>query len=348
MDSTRVLIIAEAGVNHNGSVDRAIALVDEAARAGADVVKFQTFRAERVISRRAPKAEYQKRTTGTDESQLEMVRALELDPKAHEVLFQRSRERGIEMMSTPFDLPSVDLLRSLGVRRLKVPSGEITNPLLLRACAATGLPLIMSTGMATIGEVEQALAVLAGAPLHDERARTWLEENVTLLHCTTEYPAPPEDVNLRAMDTMRAAFGLPVGYSDHTEGIAVSIAAATLGAVVLEKHFTLDRSLPGPDHKASLEPQELADLVRGVRQVERALGSGRKIPSPAERKNMDIARRSLVARRSIKRREVFSVDNLDVKRPGSGVSAMRWDEWLGRAAERDYEEDELIGTTPGT
>jgi N,N'-diacetyllegionaminate synthase len=329
MQRTRVQIIAEAGVNHNGSLERALALVDEAARAGADAVKFQTFRAEQVISRHAPKAEYQQRTTGNAESQLDMVRALELDAAAHRKLVARCRERNLEFLSTPFDLESVALLKELGVARLKIPSGEITNPLLLRAAAATGLPLIISTGMSTLGEIEAALAVVGPAP-------------ITLLHCTTEYPAPLVDVNLRAMATMAQAFGLPVGYSDHTEGIAVSVAAVALGAVLIEKHFTLDRNLPGPDHKASLEPRELGELVASIRVVEEALGSPRKAPSPSERKNIAIARKSLVAARPIGAGEPFTRENLTVKRPGNGISPMRYDEYLGRPAARDYEEDELI------
>jgi N-acetylneuraminate synthase len=342
MDYSTVQIIAEAGVNHNGSVERALDLIDAAARAGATAIKFQTFRSEHVISRRAPKAEYQKKTTSSDESQLDMVRALELDESAHHRLVARCHERKIEFLSTPFDLPSVALLVSLGVQRLKIPSGEITNPLLLRACAKTGLPLIVSTGMCTLGEIERALVILAGAPLYEPAAQSWLRERVTLLHCTTEYPAPVEDVNLRAMATMASAFGLPVGYSDHTDGIAISLAAVALGAVLIEKHVTLDRNLPGPDHKASIEPPELEQLVCGARAIARALGSACKLPSPSERKNLPIARRSLVAAAPIAKGERFSGENLTVKRPGNGISAIFYDEWIGRTATRDYQEDELI------
>ncbi|HXU71378.1 MAG TPA: N-acetylneuraminate synthase [Polyangia bacterium] len=325
-----VFVIAEAGVNHNGSVERALAMIDCAADAGADAVKFQTFHADALVSRGAAKAEYQVRATGDEESQLEMVRALELDEAAHRQLVAHCRARGIEFMSTPFDPESVALLVSLGVSRLKIPSGEITNPLLLRAVAATALPLIMSTGMSTLDEIEAALAV------------TGARERVTLLHCTTEYPAPIGEVNLRAMATMAARFGLPVGYSDHTEGIVVASAAVALGAVVIEKHFTLDRGLPGPDHKASLEPSELRAMVAAIRAVERALGRVEKAPTPSEVKNLVVARKSLVAARAIRRGERFTPENLTTKRPGSGISAMRYDEWLGREADRDYEADELI------
>ena len=325
-----VFVIAEAGVNHNGSVERALAMIDCAADAGADAVKFQTFHADALVSRGAAKAEYQVRATGDEESQLEMVRALELDEAAHRQLVAHCRARGIEFMSTSFDPESVALLVSLGVSRLKIPSGEITNPLLLRAVAATALPLIMSTGMSTLDEIEAALAV------------TGARERVTLLHCTTEYPAPIGEVNLRAMATMAARFGLPVGYSDHTEGIVVASAAVALGAVVIEKHFTLDRGLPGPDHKASLEPSELRAMVAAIRAVERALGRVEKAPTPSEVKNLVVARKSLVAARAIRRGERFTPENLTTKRPGSGISAMRYDEWLGREADRDYEADELI------
>jgi N-acetylneuraminate synthase len=347
--SKHVYVIAEAGVNHNGSVDRALEMIDRAVAAGADAVKFQTFRSEQVISRHAVKAEYQQRTTGSDESQLDMVRALELDADSHARLAAHCRQRGIQFLSTPFDVPSVGLLQTLGVPLLKVPSGEITNPLLLRAVAATGLPLIVSTGMSTLGEVEAALALLAAAWLGradafaSDDGQRLLHERVTLLHCTTEYPAPYDEVNLRAMATMQSAFGLRVGYSDHTPGTTIAVAAVALGAVVIEKHFTLDRTLPGPDHIASLEPDELTALVAAIRATEQALGSAVKRPSPSEAKNLIVARKSLVAARSIRRGEPFTTDNLAAKRPGSGISAMRYDEWLGRLADRDYEVDDLVG-----
>lgn len=350
-------VIAEAGVNHNGSLDMALELVDAAASSGADAVKFQTFKSEAVISRHAEKADYQKNTTGSRESQLEMVKKLELDLAAHRRLVERCRQRGIEFLSTPFDLESVDLLvKELQVPTLKISSGEITNAPLLLKIARTGKPVILSTGMSSLADIEEALGVLAfgyrggEAPGVEAFAESYfsdegqglLKQKVTLLHCTTEYPAPFGDVNLRAMETLRAAFGLRVGYSDHTEGIAVSIAAAALGACILEKHFTLDRSLPGPDHKASLEPGELEQMVRSVRQVEKALGTGRKIPAASELKNKAIARKSLVALRAIRAGEIFSEENLTAKRPGNGVSPMDYWAYLGKVAERDYGEDETL------
>jgi N-acetylneuraminate synthase len=350
-----VFIIAEAGVNHNGSVEMAKQLIEVAAEAGADAVKFQTFKAENIVSRYAPKADYQKATTGEAESQLEMLRRLELDRASHEVLFAFCREKNLEFLSTPFDGESVDLLVKLGVARLKVSSGEITNAPLLLKMARTGLPIIMSTGMASLGEVEMALGVLAFGYLNDrerpslpEFDRAWregrdlLQEKVILLHCTTEYPAPFEEVNLRIMATLARAFNLPVGYSDHTQGIAVPIAAAARGAAVIEKHFTLDKNLPGPDHRASLEPSELAAMVQGIRHVEVALGSSCKLPAPSELKNREVARKSLVAARSIRKGEYFSEENLTSKRPGTGISPLYYWDWLGRIAERDYKPDEII------
>jgi N-acetylneuraminate synthase len=304
-------IIAEAGVNHNGSLERALAMIDTAAEAGADAVKFQTFQSEAVISRYAPKAEYQVRTTGESESQLEMVKKLELDFSAHEQILQRCQARHIQFLSTPFDLPSVEMLvKSLGLHRIKVASGEITNAPLLLCVAQSGASVILSTGMSTLGDVEQALGVLAfgylgckgdcsiagfRAAFQSAEGQRLLQEKVVLLHCTTEYPAPFGDVNLRAMDTLAAAFGLPVGLSDHTTGFSVPVAATARGAVVIEKHFTLDRNLAGPDHKASLEPQELAAMIQAVREVELALGSARKLAANSEIKNQVIARKSLVA-----------------------------------------------------
>lgn len=330
-------------------------LIEVAAAAGADAVKFQTFRAENLVSRDARKADYQKAATDETESQLEMLRRLELDQAAHEALFAYSRELNLEFMSTAFDGESVDLLVKLGVARLKVASGEITNAPLLLKMARTGLPIIMSTGMASLGEVEAALGVLAFGHLdYHERPslaefnRAWregqgaLQEKVILLHCTTEYPAPVEEANLRAMETLAKAFGLPVGYSDHTPGIAVAIAAAALGARVIEKHFTLDKSLPGPDHKASLEPGELRNLVKSIRRVEAALGSGLKIPTPSELINLDIVRKSLVATRRIRKGECFSEANLTSKRPGNGISPLHYWDWIGRVAERDFQPDEII------
>jgi N-acetylneuraminate synthase len=350
--SHRCRILAEAGVNHNGSPALAHQLIDAAAAAGADAVKFQTFSTPLLLTRAASKAPYQKRTTGAGESQYDMVKKLELPPSVFGELAAHCRDKGIQFLSTAFDLPSLELLLSIGVSSLKLPSGELTNPFLLDAAARSGKPILVSTGMATLGEVEEALAVLAAgytatddwqAAYLSEAGRAALREKVTLLHCTTEYPAQPRDVNLHAMSTLGAAFGLPIGYSDHTLGITVAVAARALGATVIEKHFTLDRALPGPDHHASLLPDELGALVRAVREVEDALGSHLKGPTPPELANRAIARRSLVAARPIRRGEPFTLENVTVKRPGDGISPMRYREWLGRLAERDYAEEELLG-----
>jgi N,N'-diacetyllegionaminate synthase len=330
----RTFIIAEAGVNHNGNLDMALQMVNVAAAAGADAVKFQTFKAEKIITVNAPKARYQMETTGSAESQLEMIRKLELDEPAHKTLLNHCQEKGIQFLSTPFDLEIIDLLDRLGLSIFKIPSGEITNLPYLRKLGALSKQLILSTGMADLGEIEDALSVLTdfGTPL----------ENITVLHCNTEYPTPFEDVNLRAMQTIAHAFGVAIGYSDHTTGIEVAVAAVALGAAVLEKHFTLDRNLPGPDHKASLEPDELKAMVRAIRNIEKALGNGIKRPSPSEAKNKTIARKSLVANQSIKIGERFSADNMTAKRPGAGISPMRWDEVLGQLSQKDYEKDDLI------
>jgi N,N'-diacetyllegionaminate synthase len=332
--NNKTFIIAEAGVNHNGSLEMALQLIDVAVAAGADAVKFQTFKAEKVIAVNAPKACYQKETTGSDESQLEMVKKLELDETAHTKLYQYCQQKGIQFLSTPFDLESVDLLNRLGLAIFKIPSGEITNLPYLRKLGALKKRLIMSTGMTDMGEIEAALDILteSGTSL----------ENITVLHCSTEYPTPLEDVNLKAMLTIGRAFGVAVGYSDHTPGIEVAVAAVALGAVVLEKHFTLGRNLPGPDHKASLEPDEFKGMVAAIRNIEKALGDGFKRPSPSEVKNKSIARKSLVATQPIKTGELFSTDNITAKRPGTGISPMRWDEVLGQAAQKDYEKDDLI------
>lgn len=324
-----VLVIAEAGVNHNGSIELAKRLVDAAADAGADIVKFQTFKADTIVSKTAQKADYQKRTTGASETQYEMLKRLELSETDHEVLIGRCRERGIKFLSTPFDLDSIRYLHSLGLSCTKVPSGEITNLPYLRAVNANGGKVILSTGMSTLDEVAAALAVLKDC-------------EVSLLHCTTEYPCPPNEVNLRAMLTLKERFGLPVGYSDHTQGIEIPVAAVAMGATIVEKHFTLDRNMEGPDHKASLEPSELKAMVVAIRKVEMALGDGDKAPTPSERKNMPIARKSIVAARPIRKGEVFTESNLAVKRPGTGVSPMRWDEFVGKVANRDYGEGESI------
>ena len=330
----KTLIIAEAGVNHNGNLEIAHKLIDAAKEAGADYVKFQTFKSEKVVSRFAEKADYQKETTSSNESQLEMVKKLELGVDAHHDLMVYCKHSGIEFLSTPFDLDSIELLHQLGLSIFKVPSGEITNYPYLKALAKFNKKIIISTGMATLGEIEDALIVLTenGTDYH----------NITILHCNTEYPTPFEDVNLRAMQTIRQAFELPVGYSDHTRGIEVPIAAVALGAVVIEKHFTLDRNLPGPDHKASLEPDELKMMVSAIRNIEQALGHGIKCPSPSEKKNLPIARKSIVAACTIKKGEAFTEENITTKRPGNGVSPMRWDEILGLKAKKKFEADENI------
>jgi N-acetylneuraminate synthase len=350
-----VCIIAEAGVNHNGDLALALKLVDAAAEAGADAVKFQTFSAEQLATRSAPKAEYQTQTTNPGESQFEMLKKLELDAAAHRTLQEHCKRCGLEFISTPFDAPSVQLLDQLGVSRIKISSGDLTNAPLLLQVAETRLPILLSTGMATLPEVEAALGVLAFCYLGGKQpalkkfqdaydsaeGKQKLRERVTLLHCTTEYPAPIDEVNLRAIDVLRQ-FGLPVGYSDHTEGIEVAVGAVALGAVVVEKHFTLDRNLPGPDHKASLLPAELKAMVAAIRKMELALGAATKGPTAAEKKNMRIARKSLVAAKNILAGESFTTENLTIKRPGSGVSPFHYWSLLGQPAGRDYTPDELI------
>jgi N,N'-diacetyllegionaminate synthase len=329
-----VLVIAEAGVNHNGNLDLAKSLIDAAAEAGADFVKFQTFKAKSLVTNTAPKAEYQVKNAGADESQFEMIRSLELSEQMHEQLWDYCAKKNIGFLSTGFDISSIDYLKSLGIDLFKVPSGELTNLPFLRHIGALNKDVILSTGMACLGEIEQAIDAVekAGTP----------RDKITVLHCTTEYPAPMEDVNLRAMHNIGAALGVRVGYSDHTPGIEVPIAAVALGATVIEKHFTLDRSLPGPDHRASLEPDELKAMVAGIRNIERALGDGIKRPSPSELKNKPIARKSLVAATDINAGDLFSPENLIAKRPGTGISPMRWDEIIGRVAPRNFGEDELI------
>jgi N,N'-diacetyllegionaminate synthase len=330
----KTLIIAEAGVNHNGDLELAKQLVASAAAAGADLVKFQSFIAGKIISADAPKAEYQKNATGNTESQYDMVRKLELSRHEHEVLIDECRRHNIGFFSTAFDVDSFDMLVELGLNLVKIPSGELTNLPFLRYMTRLHLPVILSTGMASLGDIESALHVIeqSGTPM----------DRVTVLHCTTEYPAPMDEVNLRAMVNMKHAFGVNIGYSDHTQGIEISLAAVALGATVIEKHFTLDRNMPGPDHQASLEPHELKALVDGVRNIERALGNGVKRASPSELKNRAIARKSLVAARAIGAGEMFSTDNLTTKRPGTGISPMRWDEVIGQRARRDFQQDELI------
>ena len=330
----RTLVIAEAGVNHNGDVGLAKLLIDAAAEAGADLVKFQSFNADRQVTHTAKKADYQTQTTDSNEFQHEMLRRLELTEAMHKELIAYCAVRNIGFFSTGFDIESVDLLLSLGQDHFKIPSGEITNLPYLRHIGQLGKTVILSTGMATLSDIEAAIDVLeqAGTP----------RSNVTVLHCTTEYPTPINEVNLRAMQSIHTAFGVAVGYSDHTPGIEVAIAAVAMGATVIEKHFTLDRTLPGPDHQASLEPAELKAMVTAIRNIEVALGDGIKRLTPSEARNKPVARKSIVARRAISAGEVFSTDNLATKRPGTGLSPMRWDEILGRIAPRAFEADELI------
>lgn len=328
----KVFIIAEAGDNHNGDYNLALQLVDKAVEAGADCVKFQTFVTENVISKFGQKAEYQKENTGSEESQFDMVKKLELSFEQFRSIQQYCKEKGIMFLSTPFDLESVDFLEEIGIPFWKIPSGEITNLPYLEKIASTGKDIILSTGMCTMDEIERALSVL----------RKNGAGQITLLHCNTEYPTPMEDVNLHAMRKMEDVFQVPVGYSDHTAGIEVPIAAAALGASVIEKHFTLDKNMEGPDHKASLEPEELKQMVASIRNIEKAIGSGEKKPSPSEKKNISIARKSIVAKRDIRKGEKLTEDNLSVKRPGDGISPMRWYEIVGTAAVKDFKEDELI------
>lgn len=327
-------IIAEAGVNHNGSLETAKQLIDVASEAGVDAVKFQTFKADKLVSKLAEKADYQKKTTDAAESQYEMIRKLELDRAAHLELMAYCKTKNIEFLSTPFDHDSIDMLHELGLATFKVPSGEITNLPYLRHIGSLNKSVILSTGMANLGEIEAAIQVLVQAGTQ--------RENISILHANTEYPTPMQDVNLRAMQTIGQAFNLAYGYSDHTNGIEVPIAAVALGASVIEKHFTLDKNLPGPDHKASLEPDELVAMVRAIRNIELALGSSLKQPSPSEAKNKTIARKSLIAKVAIQKGETFTEANLTTKRPGSGISPMRWDEIIGTVAQRNYQEDEMI------
>lgn len=334
MERRHTIIIAEAGVNHNGSLERAKEMVAAAKAAGADYVKFQTAVPELVISTYAPKAEYQKDTDGAERSQLEMCKAIHLPLTDYAELKRLCEETGIGFMSTPFDTVSIELLQELGQDFMKVPSGEITNLPYLRKIAAGKTPVILSTGMATLEEIGAALEVLTSGEL--------TLEDITVLHCNTEYPTPMEDVNLSAMQTIGKAFGVRTGYSDHTCGIEVPIAAVALGATVIEKHFTLSRELPGPDHRASLEPDELAAMVKAIRNIESALGNGSKEVSASERKNMVVARKSIVAMHAISKGEVFTEENITVKRPGNGVSPMLWDKVLGQKACRDFKEDEPI------
>lgn len=329
---SRVFIIAEAGVNHNGDIELAKKLIDAAKDAGADAVKFQSFKAEKIVSKNAKKAEYQKTTTDDKESQFEMIKKLELDYKKHKELIDYCKTKGIQFLSSPFDLDSIQVLDELGIEVFKVPSGEINNLPYLRKIGQLKKKVILSTGMSTLGEIEDALNVLRENGTND----------IVVLHCNTEYPTPMEDVNLKAMLTIKEAFKADIGYSDHTLGIEVPIAAVAMGASVIEKHFTLDKNMEGPDHRASLEPHELKAMIRAIRNIEKALGDGIKKPSKSELKNIKVARKSIVANCTIKKGEKFTEKNITVKRPGNGISPMRWDEVIGKVANKDYKEDELI------
>jgi N,N'-diacetyllegionaminate synthase len=334
LNNSHTLIIAEAGVNHNGSIESAKKLVDIAVDAGADYVKFQTFKAETLVTQSAEKAEYQKNITDKNESQFDMIKKLELDRAAHEELIEYCKSKEIRFLSTAFDHDSIDLLAELDIPLYKIPSGEITNLSYLRHIGRMGKPIIMSTGMSTLEEVRSALDILmeAGAK----------KDKITILHCNTEYPTPMEDVNLKAMLTIRDELGVNIGYSDHTLGIEVPIAAVAMGATIIEKHFTLDRALPGPDHAASLEPDELKKMVIAIRNIEKAMGNGIKKPSPSETKNISVARKSIVAKMPIKKGELFTEENLTVKRPGTGISPMKWEDVIGKVANQDYKMDDLI------
>ena len=330
----KVFIIAEAGVNHNGSLELAKKLIDVAVVSGADAVKFQTFKAENLVSKNAQKADYQKQTTNNEESQFDMIKKLELDVQTHRILMDYCKEKNIMFLSTPFDHDSIDLLNDLGLEIFKIPSGEITNLPYLRHIGKLNKKVILSTGMADIGEIEDAMDILINAGTK--------KENITVLHANTMYPTPMEDVNLKAMVTIGKTFDVAFGYSDHTLGIEVDIAAVAMGASCIEKHFTLDCTMEGPDHKASLEPDELKAMVKAIRNIELALGSSIKKPSKSEMPNMQIARKSIVAKIEIKKGDRLSEENITIKRPGNGINPMRWDEIVGTIAAKDYKEDELI------
>ena len=334
MDSHKVIIIAEAGVNHNGSIKIAKKMIDLAEEAGADYIKFQTFKAESLVTNKADKASYQKKLTDKDESHFEMLKKLELDETAHIELIKYCNDKDIIFLSTAFDLDSINLLNKLNIPIIKIPSGEITNLPYLRHIGRIRKPIIMSTGMSTMREIKSALDVLYEAGVE--------KSQITILHCNTEYPTPVQHVNLMAMTTIGNKFGVSIGYSDHTQGIEIPIAAVALGATVIEKHFTLDRSLPGPDHSASLDVNELKAMILAIRNIEKAFGNGVKKPSPSERKNIIISRKSIVAKTAIRKGDVFTEDNLTVKRPGTGISPMEWDSYFNKLSDRDYQKDELI------
>ena len=329
---SRVFIIAEAGVNHNGDLRIAEEMIDIAVKAGADAVKFQTFTAQNLVCMNAKKANYQLETTNQSESQFEMLKKLELTLDMHKRLIEYCNQKNIMFMSTPFDLESIDMLVQLGISIIKIPSGEITNYPYLKRIGSTALRVILSTGMSSLDEVKEAIKVLK------ENGST----DITVLHCNTEYPTPMKDVNLNAMITLERTLGITVGYSDHTKGIEIPIAAVALGAKIIEKHFTLDESMEGPDHKASIEPEELVEMVKAIRNVELALGNGVKESSESEKKNIEIVRKSIVAARRIKKGEIFSEDNITTKRPGTGISPMKWNDIIGKTAKREFEIDEFI------
>ena len=329
----KTLIIAEAGVNHNGSLELARQLVDVAADAGVDYVKFQTFKAEKLVNKEAQQAAYQKENTGLEESQFEMLKKLELSHENHHALIEHCQLKGVKFLSTAFDLDSITFLKDK-LDFYKIPSGEITNLPYLEKVAQLNLPIVMSTGMANMKEVKEALKTLVTNGIDKKK--------VTILHCNTEYPTPMKDVNLLAMKTIEKELGVNIGYSDHTLGIEIPIAAVAMGATIIEKHFTLDKNMEGPDHKASLEPHELKAMVVGIRNVEKAMGNGIKTPSESEKKNINLARKSIVALTTIKKGDLLSEQNITVKRPGTGISPMKWYEVIGKKAKRDYDIDELI------
>lgn len=330
-----VLIIAEAGVNHNGSLEIAKRLVDEASSAGVDIIKFQTFKAEKLVSKAAQQAEYQKKNIGKgEETQYAMLKKLELSNEQHEELIAYCKSKNIRFFSTAFDMDSIDYLHSLNLSLWKIPSGEITNYPYLKKIASYKEPVILSTGMCELTDIENAINVLVGNGVS--------KDIITVLHCNTEYPTPMKDVNLKAMLEIKEKFGVKIGYSDHTEGIEIPIAAVALGATVIEKHFTLDKNMEGPDHKASLEPSELKAMVKSIRNIEQALGTGHKTISESERKNIEIARKSIVAAKDIKEGDIFTEDNITVKRPGNGISPMEWENVIGKVAKRNFQEEELI------
>ena len=334
MKRNKILIIAEAGVNHNGSLKYAKKLIDFAAEARVDFIKFQTFKAGSLMTHEAEKANYQKSISNKNESQFEMIKKLELDREAHEELINYCKTKNLQFLSTAFDHDSIDLLAELNIPLFKIPSGEITNLPYLRHIGGMGKPIIISTGMSTLNEIREAIKVLMMEGVQ--------KEEITVLHCNTEYPTPMEDVNLKAMLTIKENLNVRIGYSDHTSGIEIPLAAVAMGATVIEKHFTLDRKMPGPDHNASLEPSELKEMVVGIRNVEKAMGSSVKKPSKSEAKNISIARKSIVANKVIKKGELFSEKNLTTKRPGTGISPMKWDSIIGKPALADYERDDLI------